>query len=344
MKWWTLTLLASALANSAIDTVDMKIQNRVFDIIEQYNDLEGADVQFEEWISPENEVYIVPKISTGLETTYGYGYQYFDNSDDQVNTFSEESSPETSLIKEQDISALGFPNLWHKIADLLHDDCEEEPVEEEPDIDSQFPYGARKFLLIGVKKKSVELGSDDQAMAEDADLELLQEDAEVEQYVAEHEEVSADWLPWKKKKEDDCGEEEEETKKPFGADKFLFIGIGSVDNSTAPVRPASDADLSPLAPLSYASTAKAVAMNEAADQLPASESTTLQTSFQNTATHTANSSFSEAENVYISVDELFHQFQNKSNIQISNEATRAAGHTLSLLGALVLIGSSVLLF
>ncbi|KAG7880950.1 hypothetical protein KL905_002184 [Ogataea polymorpha] len=311
MKWWILTLLGPALADSVFDKLDARTQNQVFQIIERYNDLKDDQVHFEEWISPDNNAYIVPRYRAAAVAdapyVYGNGYQFFGSDNDAVGSLATETGQQMGLIKEEDIAAQGFPNVFKKLKEHIQGSCEEEGGAEE-----YFPFGARKFLLVGVKKESVEFVADENSLQ-------AQEPADS---------VDANWWP-KKKKEEDCDGEEEQ-KKLFGTDKFFFVGIGSVDNSTAKLRPDSGARFSPLSPLAYASRNKQIAQNAAEASSPTPPApTTLSVSY-----HTKPNA---------SVD-LFHQFQHNSSLEVQNDAAASSSRALSLIGAVVLIGSSVLLF
>ncbi|KAG7697320.1 hypothetical protein KL930_002559 [Ogataea haglerorum] len=309
MKWWILTLLGPALADSVFDKLDARTQNQVFQIIERYNHLDNDQVHFEEWISPDNNAYIVPRYRAAAADdapyVYGNGYQFFGSGNDAAGSLATETGPQMGLIKEEDIAAQGFPNLFKKLKDRLHGSCEEEHSAEE-----YFPFGARKFLLVGVKKESVEFVADENS------LQAQEPDSSVD----------ANWWP-RKKKEDDCGEEEQ--KKLFGTDKFFFVGIGSVDNSSAKLRPVSDADSSPLSPLEYASRNKQVSQNAVAASSPEPPAPTTLSLSHRTKPNASGE---------------LQQFQNKSRLEVQNDAAAASGRALSLIGALVLIGSSVLLF
>lgn len=147
----------------------------------------GSDmVMFNTWKDANDELYIVPTLSDdeNESAAMGLGYKLITDSNKVLSASNTNEFLNVLEIKEEDVSAMGFPKLFKGCDGKSQEDL--------------FPFGARKFMLIGVNKSSVD-----------------------------GEDVNASGLfNW-------WGGEEECDSNLFDTDHFLFFGIGSVQEDTA---------------------------------------------------------------------------------------------------------------
>lgn len=161
----------------------------------------GSDtVKFTEWESPSGDLYVVPFTEDDESSTpaLGLGYKFI-NSD--LSTVQSSDLSNIVEIKEDNITAAGFPKLWKKHS-------------EEETADDYFPFGSKKFMMIGLNKQSV-----DKQLVGDEDS-IVHKESSVQE---------AGLFKWFDD-EDDCNADKK-TNKLFDTDHFLFVGVGSVDGN-----------------------------------------------------------------------------------------------------------------
>lgn len=183
------------------------VHNTAFGIIRSildHRDLSSVDfVKFNEWESPSSELYIVPTVDQNEEPAFGLGYRFINEDETVVN------SPDISNvleIREENVTAAGFPFQW-----LKH-------KSEEKTADDYFPFGSKKFMMIGVNKEST---------GNDYVSDYYNEDESINsvQLVTAH-----GLFNWFGGEEDDCNADEK-TNTLFDTDHFLFVGVANADDS-----------------------------------------------------------------------------------------------------------------
>ncbi|ODV86512.1 hypothetical protein CANARDRAFT_136934 [[Candida] arabinofermentans NRRL YB-2248] len=223
----TSVIALTTSSSSSSSSFDVNTKKYLNEVIKKYNKFDNG-IKYEEWKSPNGELYVIPNLSLNTSNLFQFGYHLMNNKQEfqSLSLSVDDDDGDYSVLKEQNLQALGFPNLWEK---LFGDDCipDEEEEEEDEDVPVQedfFPFGAKKFLLVGIKKQSM-----NSTQGEEESPVLVSRDVDSK--------LSMNKFPfWKKKpEEDDCddGEEEEdsENRNLFDTHRFLFVGIGSI-NST----------------------------------------------------------------------------------------------------------------
>ncbi|GME81429.1 unnamed protein product [[Candida] boidinii] len=105
----------------------------------------------------------------GGEYEYEYSFDY--GSDDDENSVEEEGCDD----EDEEDEAVATPTPVTKIKKIKYriekdmnpvaqedEDCDDEKEDNESSINDKFPFAARKFILIGVKKSSVDKRDDEQ--------------------------------------------------------------------------------------------------------------------------------------------------------------------------------------
>lgn len=170
-----------------------------------HRDFGSSKVMFNEWESPNGDLYVVPSISEEEEDTpvFGLGYKFI-NKDATVVQSADLSN--VAEIKEENISAAGFPYFWRKHCD--DDDRDEREGVEEGADDDYFPFGSKKFRMLGLNKRLVDLeseGNDDSRVQE------------------------ANFFNWFD--EEDGRDNIQKFGKHFNTDHFSFVGMDSVNSN-----------------------------------------------------------------------------------------------------------------
>lgn len=165
-------------------------------------------VKFSEWQDPSGDIYVVPSINAVEESptaAYGLGYKFI-NDDNSVVSSLDISN--VQKIVEENITAAGFPFGWKK--------------HEEKTADDFFPFGSKKFMMIGVNKESIGMGNSNEMPLDKDEFADENENDPYRDIVTNH-----GLFHWKEE-EDDCNADEK-TNKLFDTDHFFFVGVGSID-------------------------------------------------------------------------------------------------------------------
>lgn len=187
----------------------------IFRSILSNRDFGAPVVIFSEWLSPNGEIYVVPSTNDDTESdqmpAMGLGYKFVNNDNSIVQSLDISNVAE---IKEENILAQGFPFGWKK--------HEKETAED------FFPFGSKKFMMIGLNKNSFD-SSADAIENTDNHYNMGSEDLD---YIKEYNGYvsNSGLLKWFKEggEEDDCNADGR-TNKLFDTDHFLFVGVGSID-------------------------------------------------------------------------------------------------------------------
>lgn len=159
-------------------------------------------VKFSEWENPNGDLYVIPYTeeteNSYLNPAMGLGYRFVDNNNAVVESLN---INDVVKIEEENVTAAGFPFGWKK--------------HEEQTADDFFPFGSKKFMMIGVNKESVNFDQDANSNHQELDAQ--------NKYIKAH--GLFNWF----EEEDDCNEDIK-TNKLFDTDHFLFVGVGSVDD------------------------------------------------------------------------------------------------------------------
>lgn len=188
----------------------------IFRSILDNREFDSTFVKFSEWESPSGELFVVPTTEESEDSNFaalGLGYRFIR---DDNTVVSSSDIGNVVKIEEKNISAAGFPFGW-----LKHDN---------PTADDFFPFGSKKFMMIGVNKNSIEEIDETESMNAEGD-EGEAEDETITNFGLFH------WF----EDEDDC-DADEKTNKLFGTDHFLFVGVGSV--GSGPQMEKRDVDIS----------------------------------------------------------------------------------------------------
>ncbi|CDK24845.1 unnamed protein product [Kuraishia capsulata CBS 1993] len=245
---------ASSAASSAVDTSSQSINAKHSKksspefVIPGYDNVsvnvntpnDNKGMQYEQWMSPTGQVFFVPRNQQPDRPVFGApmngsmikeariyeepntGSRFTIFTSNQKNGSTVALDSETPVYQEVDLTMQGFPHLWRKVK-ILEDDCEEEVDAEE----KEFPYGASTFVMVGLRKHSVDNFTEADTV-EDAPSAMDETGEPL---------VQSSGLLWWKKNDDDC-EEEQPNDHPFGTDHFLFVGAASVNqtNTTLPTQ------------------------------------------------------------------------------------------------------------
>lgn len=201
------------LGSANRDELSHATAHGIFKSILNNREFGSTFVKFSEWESPSGEIYVVPSTEEDADiasAALGLGYRFIKNDNTVV-----QSSDISNVVKieEKNISAAGFPFGW-----LKHDDS--------PTADDFFPFGSKKFMMIGVNKSS----ADEQGTEKSVSKEEAEEDDEDDDggTSSGNENISNFGLFHWFEDEDDCNADGK-TNKLFDTDHFLFVGVGSID-------------------------------------------------------------------------------------------------------------------
>ncbi|OWB77106.1 hypothetical protein B5S32_g1265 [[Candida] boidinii] len=177
----------------------------------------------------------------GGEYEYEYSFDY--GSDDDENSVEEEGCDD----EDEEDETVATPTPVTKIKKIKYriekdmnpvaqedEDCDDEKEDNESSINDKFPFAAKKFILIGVKKSSVDKRDDEQVQVKQEKEEKFEIDRQkldpclLEEIQSLATVEMSGILEKIKSKFKDCDDEEEE-EKLFDTDHFLFIGIASND-------------------------------------------------------------------------------------------------------------------
>lgn len=168
MKFYSISLLTMfgfGLTDENIDSVaqnkEMKdLTSGILKTILNNRDFGSNTITFSEWRDPNNERFIVPFTGEHTDTdvsALGLGYRIYNHK--RVDYAALDFSDEVE-IREQNITAMGFPLLWKK-----DDKCDGDV---DDTANTSFPFKSRKFSLIGVDNSSLGFAEvDNEAEVED---------------------------------------------------------------------------------------------------------------------------------------------------------------------------------
>ncbi|OUM53665.1 hypothetical protein BVG19_g2969 [[Candida] boidinii] len=181
----------------------------------------------------------------GGEYEYEYSFEYGDDSVDDVDEESDGDEEDEDLVTPSPVTKI--KKIKYRIEKDMDmnpvaqegDDCDDEKEHgDETSINDKFPFAARKFILIGVKKSSVDKRDEQVEFQEASQGTQKEENFEIDRKNLDPcllDEIQSlatvemsGILEKIKNKFIDCGDEEEE-EKLFDTDHFLFIGIASND-------------------------------------------------------------------------------------------------------------------
>lgn len=213
VKLFTYLALAIPIAADFVENENKDIsiiQNTAFGIFRSILDHRdfGSNnfVKFSEWESPEGDLYVVPTTDKNIDDNspaLGLGYKLINNDDTVVSSLDISNILQ---IKEENITAAGFPFKWSK--------------HEEKTADDFFPFGSKKFMMIGVNKESFDNN--------DFINKFYNNDNNEDSIQLVTQFGLFSWF----EEEDDCNVDEK-TNKLFDTDHFLFVGVGSINNDIA---------------------------------------------------------------------------------------------------------------
>lgn len=177
------------LANLPVDKQLNATLKGILCSILAYRDFGSKFVMFSTWTDSQDGLFIVPTLSEedSDSAAMGLGYKLITDSNNAVGLSNTNDVLNVLEIKEENITAMGFSKLVNK-------DYDGGKSQED-----YFPFGARKFMLIGANKSSI----DSSDMTDNANASGL-----------------FNW--WGEEKDDECDTN------LFDTDHFLFVGVGSV--------------------------------------------------------------------------------------------------------------------
>ena len=198
-----LTCISALTSQASAETDHHVLAHGIFSSILNNREFGSTFVKFSEWEAPNGDIYLVPSTDQDSSDVAALGLGYKFVNDD--NTVVQSSAHLNSVveIKEENITSQGFPFHWKK--------------HEETTADDFFPFGSKKFMMIGVNKSSL-----NSVNTNEWDTELMEQAEGYDGLID-----SAGLLHWFDE-EDDCNADGR-TNKLFDTDHFLFVGVGSVD-------------------------------------------------------------------------------------------------------------------
>lgn len=153
MKFYLVSLLTMLGFGLTIENVDSVAQNKeinditggILKTILNNRDFGSNTITFSEWRNPNNELYIVPFTDENTDVSaLGLGYTLYTHNKIDYNSLDFGDVVE---IREQNITAMGFPLLWNK-----GDNCD---GDNDGTANTSFSFGTRKFMLVEVNNQAL---------------------------------------------------------------------------------------------------------------------------------------------------------------------------------------------